>query len=241
MGDLFKKNWKKVTGVRPDEIPLSQCELARLKDILGSGSGLNIGLGGDLGGTTGAAVVEGIQGEPVSSTTPSSGELLTYNGTSWEPSPLSSTAPSSGEVLTYNGTSWEPAAPSAAAGAQVASEFRIDLPAGGSLAAKIAGATLPAGWSIVLGDDGSVDSEITAAATDIALIHSEGAFAASISLLELDTGAAPLGGYYLINTSGVGSLSKSNQLGTQFTVLGFTGLITLSRSQRILVRMLPTP
>lgn len=220
MGDLFKKNWKKLTGVRAEDTPLSQDELARLKDIVaGSGSGGPVAVGGDLSGDTSTAVVEGLQGNPVGSGAPASGEALIWDGAAWEPTVL---APGGGP-------------------AQVAQEFRVDIPTGGSLAAKIASATLPAGWSIVLGNDGSVDAEITAAATDIALIHTESGFAAAIELLELDSAGAPLGGYYLINTSGVGSLSKSNKLGTQFTVLGFTGLITLSRSQRLLVRLLSTP
>lgn len=214
MSDLFKKNWKKVTGVRVDELPLSIEELARLKDIVGSGN-FSVSVSGDLSGTTSNAIVDGIQGNPVASGVPSSGDVLTWTGSEWAPS-TSSISP-------------------------LASEFRVDIPGGASLAAKIAGATLPSGWTIVLGNDGSVDTEIVSVATDIALIHNEGAFAVSISICELDGGAAPLGGYYMINTSAVPSLSKSNKLGTQFTVLGFTGLITLARSQRLFIKMLSVP
>jgi hypothetical protein len=221
MGDLFKKNWKKLTGVRAEDLPLSQDELARLKDIVagsGSGGGGPLALGGDLSGTTSTAVVEALQGEAVSAI-----------------------APASGEVLTHDGTGWSAQAPAAGGGASIGSEFRVVIPAGASLAAKIAGATLPAGWSIVLANDGSVDPEISAAATDIALIHTEGSFAISIQISELDTAGAPLGGYYILNTSGIGSLSKSNKIGTQFTVLGFNGLVTGTRAQSLLIKMLPTP
>jgi len=222
MGDLFKKNWKKLTGVRAEDLPLSQDELARLKDIVagsGSGGGGPVALGGDLSGDTSTAVVEGLQGNPVGATAPNSGEALLWDGASWEPTVL----------------------PASSGGALVAEEFRVTIPAGASLAAKIAGATLPAGWSIVLGNDGTVDPEIVAAATDIVLKHTESGFAVSIELAELDSGGAPLGGYYIVNTSAVPSLSKSNSLGTQFSVLGFTGVITLTRAQSLFVKMLPTP
>lgn len=215
MGDLHKKNWKRLMGVRGED-PLADLEIVRLKDILaGGGSGVQVG--GDLGGTNASPTVIGLQTNPVASTAPASGEALVWNGSQWEPGAVAS------------------------AGASIGSEFRVDIPAGGSLAAKIAGATLPAGWSIVLGNDGSVDAEIVAAATDIALIHTEGGFVGDLTLHEYDSGGAPLGGYYVINDSAVSPISKSNTLGTQFTVLGFTGLITLSRRQIIYVKLLPTP
>jgi len=218
MGDLFKKNWKKLTGVRPEDLPLSQDELARLKDIVaGSGGGGPVSLSGDLSGDTSTSVVEGLQGNAVGSGAPASGEALIWDGLAWEPTVLP------------------------AGGALVAEEFRVTIPAGASLAAKIATATLPAGWSIVLANDGSVDAEIAAAATDIVLIHTESGFAVSVELVELDGAGAPLGGYYVVNTSAVPSLSKSNKLGTQFSVLGFTGLITNTRTQSLFVKMLPTP
>jgi hypothetical protein len=217
MGDLFKKNWKKVTGVRPDEIPLSQDELARLKDILASGSLSGVVLSGDLDGTSDTAVVVGIQGNAVATGIPSA----------------------SGDILEWDGSAWRHVTPATVAPV-VAEEFRIDLPAGASLAAKIASATLPAGWSIVLANDGSVDGEIASVATDIVLIHTESKFAVSIDLVELHTtGPTALDGYTVVNTSAVPALSKSNQTGTQFSVLGFTGLITLTDQQRLFVKMLP--
>jgi hypothetical protein len=42
-------------------------------------------LAGDLGGTAAIPLVAKIQGSPVSSTTPTTGQVLTYNGTSWAP------------------------------------------------------------------------------------------------------------------------------------------------------------
>ena len=50
-------------------------------------------LGGDLGGTTSAPTVAKLQGTPVNASTPSSGQVLTYNSTSsaWIPSTVTST------------------------------------------------------------------------------------------------------------------------------------------------------
>ena len=221
MGDLFKSNWKRLTGVRGED-PTEDLEIVRLKDVVASGlagaTGV-VSLGGDLGGTSAAAVVEGLQNRPVASTAPSSGQALAWDGSQWAPATISAGG----------------GAPSASG---IGGEFEVTIPGGASLAAKIAGATLPPGWSIVLGNDGSVDAELAAAATDIVLIHGLGAQAVAIDITELDSNAAPLGGYYLVNSSAVSPLSKSNTLGTQFSVLGFNGLITGTREQTIHVKLL---
>jgi hypothetical protein len=52
---------------------------------------------------------------------------------------------------------------------------QINIPTGASLAARVAAATgLPGGWSVVLGNDGSVDSNLGGTSTDIVIIHNEG-------------------------------------------------------------------
>jgi hypothetical protein len=97
--------------------------------------------GGDLSGTLVSATVAKIQGRAVSSTAPSSGQVLKYDGTQWAPATeaggvtgltgdvtasgagniaatvarirgvnVSSTAPTSAQVLRYDGTQWAPAA-----------------------------------------------------------------------------------------------------------------------------------
>jgi hypothetical protein len=98
----------------------------------------------DLTGSAVAPKVAGLQGNPVLSTTPTSNQILTWNGTAWTPanapatgaqvaqdlggttaapkvvglqgSPVSSAAPTANQVLTWNGTTWVPTTPTAGAG-----------------------------------------------------------------------------------------------------------------------------
>lgn len=91
-------------------------------------------VGGDLTGYLPNPYVSGIQGKPVVTTTPTSGQVLQYNGTSWVPTnvavpsevvggdlsgtlpnptvvkiqgrAVSSQAPSSDQILTWSGTEW---------------------------------------------------------------------------------------------------------------------------------------
>lgn len=61
-------------------------------------------LTGDLGGTSAIPLVDKIQGTPVSNLTPTSGQVLTYDGTSWAPAASSNAAGSlSGTVGIANG------------------------------------------------------------------------------------------------------------------------------------------
>lgn len=176
-------------------------------------------LGGDVSGPIATTTVSGIQNRPIAATAPTPGQALVWDGSEW--------------------------GPSAVAGASISGlggEFEAKIPAGASLAAKVAAATdLPVGWSVVLGDDGSVDAELAATSSDIVFIHPQGAYALDLTIVELDTSASPLTGYYLINTSSVGLLTKSNSTGTQFSVLGFGGLITTSREQTVYSKLVQIP
>jgi hypothetical protein len=99
----------------------------------------SITMGGDVGGTAAASIVQALRGVNLSGTTPVNGQVLTYNGTNWagaSPASVSSvtmggdvtgnsasavvaklqgvavasTAPLNTQVLTYNGTNWAAAA-----------------------------------------------------------------------------------------------------------------------------------
>ena len=102
------------------------------QSVATGGSSTPIGAAsGDLGGSYPGPSVAKIQGVPVSNTTPTTGQTLTYNGTAWSAStpptlvggdltgnlpnpsvtkirgvPISTVAPGNGQVLTYNGTAW---------------------------------------------------------------------------------------------------------------------------------------
>jgi hypothetical protein len=53
-----------------------------------------IRLSGDIGGNASSVLVTGLQGYPVASTTPTSSQVLAWNGSKWAPSNASSTLPS---------------------------------------------------------------------------------------------------------------------------------------------------
>lgn len=121
-------------GIQPNTIYSSVA--ARLDAIEGSINSLNvISLSGDLGGTTTDPLVIGIQGFAISSNTPTSGQVLQYNGSSWTPTtlassftaggdisgtpssqtvigffnrPLSANVPTIGQSYLWNGTEWAP-------------------------------------------------------------------------------------------------------------------------------------
>jgi hypothetical protein len=109
----------------------------RLTTLEGSvGNIQSISLAGDLGGTLASPLVIGIQGRPVSSMAPNSGQVLTWNGIAWVPGTastipitfgkdlsgnssiqtvigiqgfaVSTATPVTGQVLEYNGTEYVP-------------------------------------------------------------------------------------------------------------------------------------
>src|SRR5574338_1375735 len=94
-----------------------------------------IQLAGDIGGTAGSVTVVGLRGFPVSATPPTTGYVLSWNGSAWAPNsvsgaftfagdvtgsasattvvkingkPVSANAPGTGDVLFWNGTTWLP-------------------------------------------------------------------------------------------------------------------------------------
>lgn len=124
-------------GVKPSS--LYSTVRARLDYLDGLISNFDfIRLDQDLGGTTTLPKVIGIQGRPVSSTAPTSGQSLVWNGIAWVPSTvsggggsftaggdlsgnsllqeviglqgrsLSNTEPNTSQVIMWNGATWEP-------------------------------------------------------------------------------------------------------------------------------------
>jgi len=96
-------------------------------------------LGGDISGTLSNVTVDKIQGESISSTAPTSGQVLKWNGTAWAPAkddttshtvipapggdvkgsinsmtviklqgnPIATTTPTTGQILKWDGTQWK--------------------------------------------------------------------------------------------------------------------------------------
>lgn len=58
------------------------------KRLLASEDASALALAGDVTGTLGATVVNSIQGTPVTNTTPTNNQVLTYNGTAWTPTAI---------------------------------------------------------------------------------------------------------------------------------------------------------
>ena len=59
----------------------------------------NVAISGDITGTLGSATVAKLQGKPVSTTAPTNGQVLTYNGTQWIPGAAGSTVSDAGPMV----------------------------------------------------------------------------------------------------------------------------------------------
>jgi hypothetical protein len=63
-------------------------------------------MGGDVTGTTAVSTVVALQGNAVSSATPTTGYVLEWNGSAWAPTSSLPTSPVQGDIIYYNGTAW---------------------------------------------------------------------------------------------------------------------------------------
>jgi hypothetical protein len=146
-------------GVEPQGVyGTTAARLGNLENITGNLQ--VISLRQDLGGTLGAPFVVGLQGRPLSTSAPTAGEVLTWNGIAWLPlpssgggagnftaggdlsgsasfqtvvglqdRPISSASPSTNQVLGWNGTFWIPTSlpsslpPTGAAGGNLSGSY----------------------------------------------------------------------------------------------------------------------
>jgi hypothetical protein len=96
---------EKELGTNPSGIYTTVKErLQNLENTIGSLK--IIELENDLGGSLSFPKVIGLQGNPISATTPNFGDLLFWNGIAWEPSQLNSILPAGtapGQVLVWDG------------------------------------------------------------------------------------------------------------------------------------------
>jgi uncharacterized coiled-coil protein SlyX len=91
------------TQIATTAFVLSKVNAATVNDASSSAKGI-VQLAGDLGGSASSPLVAKIQGNLVSSSTPTSGQVLTYDGTSWGPAATSNAAGTlSGTVGIANG------------------------------------------------------------------------------------------------------------------------------------------
>jgi len=143
----------------------------------------------------------------VTVTTPSNGQVLTYQSGQWinaasagggsiavedEGSEIVASAARinfTGAGVTASDAGGGEVTVTIAGGGSAAVEAAfITVPTGASLSARLAAATgVPAGWSLVLGNDGTVDSGLTtvgAAATDLVIVHGSGKSPGSVKVMK---------------------------------------------------------
>lgn len=228
-------------------------------------------LAGDFGGlgtTASVPKVGGLQGFPVSSSTPTTNQVLTWNGTTWTPAsivpatssvagtvqlqgdlagvgssstsprvsglqgfPILSTTPTTNQVLTWNGSAWTPAAsggtPQATASTQGTVQLSGDLGGTGSTATTprvggVNGATVPAAGALTTGHVLQVTGTSALTYGFVADANVSGSAAIAGSKISPNFGSQSL-------TAGTSSLGNTTITGS-ITASSTTGIHTLNGS-----------
>jgi len=108
----------------------------------------------------------------------------------------------------------------ALSGGGVGAEFKIQLGAGGTIADKIAAAPvggIPAGWTILDGDDVGVHAQLSGSALDLILQHDTG----KVGVLTGAVSVGGFGGWESLNFTGAGDLKTEDATRNQTRVKAF--------------------
>jgi hypothetical protein len=128
-----------------------------------------------------------------------------------------------GQILKWNNSNsrFEPANETGGGGGSgVGEEHRVQLGAGASIADKIAAAPvggIPAGWTILDGDDGGVDAQLSGNDQDLILQHDTG----KVGIIVGAVSVGGFGGWQSLDFSAAGGLKTEDNTENQTRIQGF--------------------
>jgi hypothetical protein len=211
--------------------------------------------GGDISGGLTNSTVKALQGKAVGTTAPSTGQVLTWNGTQWAPQTVASsvagdlsgtiaaatvkaiqgeavgtTAPSTGQVLTWSGTQW---APQTAAGAL-----------GGDLSGSTTAATVKAIQGETIGTTAPASGQVlTWNGTQWTPQSPTGAGAIALTLPYLQTGGVYYGPIFGITPPNLQTWTWLDQGTSSVTTTNGSMYLQASASaaHNLAGQMIPTP
>ena len=201
-----------------------------------------VNVGGDLTGTSSSATVVALRNRSISTTAPTTGQVLTWNGSAWTPQALPATtnatqlqgrnvsgaAPVTGQVLGWDGSSWTPQSQSAGSsnatqlqGRSVSANAPVD---GQSLVwSASAGAWIP---TTVSGSGGS-------SATPFQTVLSGATTMQIGSTCSAQSPCVALFGNTSYQFSSPATATISGGAGTAFVYISATGTLTVGHSMTV--------